>query len=240
MSRGPAPRRYAVIPARGGSKRLPRKNLIRFHGQPIITYPIRTALACGDLFQRVLVSTEDAEIARVAGSAGAEVFDRPAELATDDASELDACLDLLDRLAAQGEPDPDAFCVIYPTAALITPEDLRRSAERLGPGIDVVMGVSGYPIHPYKAMTPDESGYLRPLFPEEAQWRTQHYPRTWASNGTLYWLDTAAFRRQRTYYASHLIGYEVPPERAVDIDTQEDLQRAERLYPATRGTDPSA
>ena len=111
-------KRYlAIIPARGGSKRLPRKNIARVDGQPVITYPISSALQSG-LFYSIVVSTEDVEIAEISRRAGATVIARPAALATDEAHEFAACAHALDTLAEE-HADPFAFCIIYPTAALL-------------------------------------------------------------------------------------------------------------------------
>lgn len=220
----------AILPARGGSKRIPRKNIHPFLGRPMISWPVETARQSG-LFDRIVVSTEDEEISRIAREAGAEPIARPPEMATDTAHELEACLQVLDALNARGEPDPDAFCVIYPTAVLIAPEDLAGGRALLDgpPEADVVFGVSGYPIHPYKALVKNEAGYLAPMFPVETKMRSQFYPHVTASNGTFYWLRTEAFRRLRAYYVERLAGYEIPAERAVDIDMPEDLARAEMI-----------
>ena len=104
----------AVIPARGGSKRLPRKNIVDFFGKPIIAYTIEAALGSG-CFSRVLVSTEDSEISDIAIQHGAEVADRPADLAGDSATVVDVCVDILNREAAAGK-EYDVLCCLYPAA----------------------------------------------------------------------------------------------------------------------------
>ena len=222
----------AIIPARGGSKRLPRKNILPLAGQPIISYPIQTALDSG-LFSKVIVSTEDVEISNLAKEFGAEVITRPDALSTDEAHELDACLHVLDTLKTD-DSEPEAFCVLYPTAAFLIPDDLIKSLDKLEkePVADVVMGVTGYPIHPYKTLLEGEDDYLSLLFPVEAKMRSQFYPKALASCGTFYWLRTESFRALRTYYPEKLRGYEIPPERAIDIDTQEDFLIAEKLKSA--------
>lgn len=223
-------RRYlAIIPARGGSKRLPRKNIALVDGRPLIGYPISVALKSG-LFSSIVVSTEDDEIAEISRRAGAAVIARPAALATDEAHELEACAHVLDKLAEK-EADPTAFCIIYPTAAFIFPDDLIQSAALLDgpPEADVVMAVAGYPIHPYKALKASPSGYLEAMFPAEAKLRSQFYPKLVASCGAFYWMRSAHFRKDPNYYAHRLVGYELAPERAIDIDTPADLAWAEKL-----------
>jgi len=222
-------RYLAIIPARGGSKRLPRKNIAPLDGRPLIFYPIAAALQSG-LFHAVVVSTEDAEIAAVARRAGAAVIARPPELATDEIHEFAACTHVLDTLAEK-DSDPFAFCIIYPTAAFFLPDDLVRSCRMLEgpPEADVVMAVTGYPIHPYKAMKESESGYLELMFPVEARQRSQSYPELVASCGAFYWLRTAQFRKDPSYFPRRLVGYELAPDRAVDIDTPDDLAWAEKV-----------
>lgn len=218
----------AVIPARGGSKRLPRKNVLDLGGRPVIHYPITTALA-SRLFRRVIVSTEDHEIAAIAQAEGAEVLARPFEHATDTATVVDVCLHTLQVLAAEGLK-PSAFCCIYATAAFLDPIDLTASLALLNehPQADVVMGVSGYPIHPFKALR-SVDGYLVPEFPDQVAAKSQNYPHLVASNGTFYWGRSGSFVANRTFYPRRLKGYALPSDRAVDLDTPEDLEWARRL-----------
>lgn len=223
-------KRYlAIIPARGGSKRLPHKNIALVGGQPLIAYPISSALKSG-LFYSVVVSTEDDEIAEISRRAGATVIARPAALATDEAHEFGACAHVLDELAEE-HTDPLAFCIIYPTAVFVLPDDLVQSASMLDgtPEADVVMAVARYPIHPYKALKASPSGYLELMFPTEAKRRSQFYPEMVGSCGTFYWMRVAHFRKDQNYYPRRLVGYELAPDRAIDIDTPADLAWAEKL-----------
>lgn len=213
-----------IIPARGGSKRIPRKNIVDVHGRPLISYAIATALKSG-AFSAVYVSTEDTEIEAVVRAAGATPLQRPGALA-DDVTGVDAvCLDALDRLETNGTL-PEAFCCLYATAALLTIDDIHASGRLLesDPRAATVMGVSGYPLHPYKALI-RESQYLQPLFPEMVMRNTQDYPEVWASNGTIYWARIDDYRRSRSFYSDACLAYVVPPERAIDVDTPDDLER---------------
>lgn len=225
MSAGAA---VAIIPARGGSKRLPRKNVAELGGRPVIHHPIETALASG-LFQRVIVSTEDEEIGAVARAGGAEVMARPGEFATDAATVVQVCLHTLETLAQDGVR-PAAFCCIYATAAFLEPDDLTAAYALLDepPAADVVMGVSGFPIHPYKALR-ESDGYLVPEFPQQVGEKSQTYPHFVASNGTFYWGRPDVFTTAPTFYPERLKGHALPPERAIDLDTPEDLEWARRL-----------
>lgn len=226
--------RVAIIPARGGSKRLLRKNVLPLAGKPMIAHPIQTAME-SKLFSKVYVSTEDAEITAVARECGAEVIDRPDDLAGDIPGVDDVLLHVLDTLDERGQL-PEEFCCIYATAALLVAQDLIESCRLLEqePVADYVMGVSAFDIHPFKAMEPRQDDFLVPLWPKENLQRSQEYPKYLASNGTLYWARTEAFRKNRMFYGDKLRGYEVPAERAIDIDTPDDYERA-KVYMQASG-----
>lgn len=216
----------AIIPARGGSKRIPRKNIVDMNGLPMLAYPVKTALDSG-VFSRVIVSTEDEEIKEIARKHGAEVVDRPPELATDQAFETEVYKQVLGTLDQQ----PEFFCGIYPTAILLEPEDFKKSFTLFNeePQSDVIMSVSRYPIHPFKALESSADGYLSMVHPKECLMRSQTYPHYVASNGTFYWFRTAAFLKDPSYYTKRLRGYELPASRAVDIDEPDDLDMARAM-----------
>jgi pseudaminic acid cytidylyltransferase len=220
--------RIAIIPARGGSKRVPRKNMLDVGGRPMVTYPIHCALQ-SELFDEVYVSTEDDEIAEIARLAKASVIDRPADIAQDRSTVVEVCTHALDTLDAR-DVSVELFCCIYATAIFITPEDLRASLSMLSeePEADVVMGVSEFAINPVKALKRD-GVFWSHMWPEFTNMKSQLHPHLVASNGTLYWARTTPFRTQATFYADRLKCYELPDERAVDIDTEVDLARARRL-----------
>ena len=215
----------AIIPARGGSKRLPRKNALPILGRPILSYPVRTALESG-LFEQVIVSTEDHEIARIGGAEGARVMERPEDLASDSSTVVEVCLHVLDSLERENSL-PTHFCCIYATALLIQPEDLRKSYGLLKekPECDFVMGVSEYGLQPVQALI-EKDNFLAYMWPEYKGLKSQDYPRLLCSNGTLYWANTAVFKSTRSFYAKRLRGHLIPQGRAVDIDTQEDYEIA--------------
>lgn len=218
----------AIIPARGGSKRLPRKNVADFGGKPMLAHPIAAARESG-IFRRIIVSTEDREIADIAVRYGAEVLHRPSRLADDTSGVTDVCLHSVQELRNGGD-EFDEFCCIYATAALVIPDDLIVSYAllRTAPEPDMVMGVCGYPIHPFKALT-KHGHFLRPMWPEENAKKSQEFPEAVASNGTIYWGRTESFLRQQTFYPERLVAYHMPHDRAVDLDTEEDLDRARML-----------
>jgi len=191
----------------------------------MIAHSIETAHESG-LFSNVFVSTEDLEIAEISKRFGAEIIERPDNLAGDIPGVDDVLLHALDILEQAGKL-PEFFCCLYATAALLVPDDLVQSRYLMDQPTeaDFVMGVSAFDIHPFKAMDVNEDSFLAPLWPKENMERSQTYPRYLASNGTLYWARTDAFRELGTFYGSRLRGYEVPPSRAVDLDTPEDYLR---------------
>jgi pseudaminic acid cytidylyltransferase len=220
--------RLAIIPARGGSKRLPRKNVLPVLGRPMIEYPITAALR-SDLFDEVIVSTEDKEIAGVAESAGARVMDRPMELATDKSTVTEVCLYVLDELEKIGKK-PKKFCCIYATAIFLRPQDLIESYNLLmkDPPCEAVMGVSEYNLHPVQALV-EKHGFLEWMWPEYEDLKSQLYPHLVCSSGSIYWNVTDTFKEKKTFYVKRLKGYEIPRGRAVDIDTEEDYRVAKAL-----------
>lgn len=215
----------ALIPARGGSKRLPRKNVIDFLGRPIIAYTIDAALESG-CFGRVVVSTEDDQIARVAARCGAEIDRRPAQLAEDHIGLVQVCLNFLDREAVVGR-DCNILACLYATAALRNAQDIRETVELVRSGrCQFAMAVTPYLQYPHQALQFAEGGRLTPMWPDLVTKRGSDLPALRAGNGTTYVVSVADFRRHRTFYGPGLHGYEMPFERSVDIDTQSDLDYA--------------
>lgn len=218
----------AVIPARAGSKRLPRKNVIDFFGKPIITYTIEAALATG-LFERVVVSTEDEEIAKVSETFGAEVSVRPPELTTDTARVLDVCLHVLDVEKSRGR-NYDILCCLYATAPLRTAEDIKRTVELVRSGqCDFAVAVSEFHFPPHQALIINEFGNLVPMWPDLANKQSQDMPTMVSDNGSTYAVSVPALRREKTFFGRRLKGYVMPRARSVDVDLVEDLEIA-RLY----------
>jgi pseudaminic acid cytidylyltransferase len=215
----------AIIPARGGSKRLPRKNIVDFLGRPIIAYTIDAAYESG-CFERVVVSTEDDEIAGVAQRCGAAVEPRPTNLATDMTGVVDVCLDVLEREAARGRRWPIMGC-LYPTAPLRSAADIRATVALLRPGIcEFAMGVTSYDLQPHLALKLAPDGGLAPMWPDLIDCRASDLPPLRISNGTTYAVLAEAFCRARTFYGPGLRGYDMPRKRSIDIDTSDDLDFA--------------
>jgi pseudaminic acid cytidylyltransferase len=222
----------AVIPARGGSKRIPRKNIRPFAGKPVIAYSIAAARDCG-LFDRIIVSTDDEEIASVARAWGAETpFIRPAELADDHSGTNAVAAHAVAWLADRGKP-PSTACCIYATAPFITPAYLRRGYEVLsctGKSFIFCATTFAFPIQRALRILPD--GGVAPFFPEWIECRSQDLEASYHDAGQFYWGRAEAFRDGLPMFASHSAALVLPRYRVQDIDTLEDWDEAERQYAA--------
>jgi pseudaminic acid cytidylyltransferase len=218
----------AVIPARGGSKRIPRKNIKPFGGKPMIAYAIQAARDSG-LFEHVVVSTDDDEIAEVAQAHGASVpFRRPAHLADDQTVTVPVIAHAAQWFVDQGHA-VDAVCCIYPCVPLLRAADLQGAyamfKER---GADYVYPVVGFHSSPWRAMTKPDNGPMQFVYPEYELTRTQDLPKCYFDAGQFYWGKTASWTSGlRMHSNGH--GYEVEGHRIVDIDTHEDWARAELI-----------
>jgi len=221
----------AIIPARGGSKRIPRKNLLPFDGVPMIVRSIRTALDSG-LFEQVVVSTDDAEIADVARAHGAQVpFLRPADLADDFTGTAAVIVHALQQL-----PAFDYACCVYATAPLLQARYLHQGLELLEQHPDRSFAFSvcsfGFPVQ--RALTLDGQGALSPLYPEFRNTRSQDLPEAFQDAGQFYWGRSEAWLRGEVLYSPASLPVILPRHLVQDIDTLEDWKRAEYLYAALK------
>lgn len=220
----------ALIPARGGSKGLPRKNVLPFCGKPLITHTIEAAAGAAAI-DRIVVTTDDSEIAEVARNAGAEVpFIRPPELATDVAGSREVVLHALAWLEAEGEADLETFCLLQPTSPLRTAADIDAAhGVFLQRGADAVISVTPY-AHPVQWAVALEAGGL--LLPRDTPnpSRRQDEESYYRPNGALYLYRTEFFREKSGGYGKRTFGYPMTPERSVDIDTRMDFVVAEAVY----------
>ncbi len=221
---------YCVIPARGGSKRIPRKNIRDFLGVPIIGRVITTALGSG-IFDRVIVTTEDQEIADVAKSFGAEVpFLRPLDLADD----ITPTIPVIRQSILANKLDCNAHnivCCLYPTAVLATKKDLISSLEifQKSNGNKILMALTRYQHPIQRAFSINTFGEFLPVNESAIISRTQDLETNWHDAGQFYfgttktWMEGVGFPRP-------FLGYDFPPSRVQDVDSLEDWQRAEQIY----------
>ncbi len=219
----------AVITARGGSKRIPRKNIKNFLGKPIIQYSIEAALDSG-VFDTVMVSTEDDEIAQVAKDAGAEIpFLRSKETADDHSTTADVLLEVLSAYEAR-DIHYDAICCIYPTAPFVTPEALQTAMQTLAEGsADTVMPVVQFSFPPRRALLLRD-GELTAHYPEDQLKRSQDLEPEYHDCGQFYCLRTESFLKEKRIVMTHTAPFLQDEQNVQDIDTERDWEIAELKY----------
>jgi N-acylneuraminate cytidylyltransferase len=222
----------AVIPARGGSQRIPRKNIRDFCGQPIIAYSIEAALDSG-LFDRVMVSTDDEEIAAVARAFGAEApFIRPASLADDHTGTSAVVRHAIAWQQEQGKP-VDYACCIYATAPFIQVRYLREGFEKLvASGRSYVFSVTSFAFPIQRAIRLNPLGEVEALFPEHVFSRSQDLEEAYHDAGQFYWGRAQAFLEEVVAFSPASLPVILPRHLVQDIDTLEDWRRAELMYQA--------
>lgn len=224
--------RIAVIPARGGSKRIPRKNIRPFRGKPIIAWSIEAARSCA-LFDRVIVSTDDVEIADVARHHGAEVpFVRPAELSNDHAGTIEVIAHAVGWAIDQGWA-LDAACCIYPTAPFIQVGDMAQGLQAIDSGEwSYAFPVTDFPAPIFRAFRRLPEGGVEMFFPEHFTTRSQDLPVALHDAGQFYWGRSDAWLRGARFFDRHSFPVMLPRWRVHDIDTPEDWTRAELVHTA--------
>lgn len=222
--------KLAIIPARGGSKRIPRKNIVDFHGRPILAHVLEMAKRSGQ-FDRIHVSTEDAEIARVAAEEGAPPdFLRDPSLADDHTPLLPVLRWVTERYAEQGE-QIESVCLLMATAVLVSADDLAaayRFYDRHG-GTRAVMAVADFPCPVEWALRLDRDGALTPVQPGFASIRSQDLPKAYYDSGTFILFPRSALDAM-SIDAIAPLAFPIARWKAVDIDGAEDLEMAARLF----------
>lgn len=221
----------AIIPARGGSKRIPRKNIKPFFGKPMIAYSIEAAQESG-VFDRIIVSTDDAEIADVARQFGAETpFVRPAELSDDHATTVEVIRHAVQFCLDGGLPVEYACC-IYATAPMLQPEFIQQGLASLQaePGADYAFPVTAFPFVIQRALRLDDEGRVAAFYPEYRNTRSQDLEEAFHDAGQFYWGRTEAWLARRTVFAERSLSLILPRYLVQDIDTEEDWQMAELQY----------
>jgi pseudaminic acid cytidylyltransferase len=220
----------AVIPARGGSKRIPRKNIRPFCGKPIIAYSIEAAKKCG-LFDRVIVSTDDNEISEVARDCGAEVpFKRPAELADDFTGTEPVIRHAISELMSQGN-SPRYVCCIYATAPFVSALDIQRGWRiLLETGADYAFSVTNFASPIQRAIKITPGGRVAMFQPENYEIRSQDLEQAYHDAGQFYWGRADAFLDELSLFSDHAAPVLLPRYQAQDIDTPEDWDIAELMF----------
>lgn len=222
--------RIAIIPARGGSKRIPRKNIKPFAGLPIMAHSIKAAQESG-LFDRIIVTTDDEEIAEVARTYGAEVpFIRPKELSDDHTATIPVIAHAIQTLQKEGS-QIDAACCIYATAPFVRAEDIKHAYEALirhQKSYAFPVTTFAFPI--FRGVKRDGEGNIEMFWPEHFAIRSQDLPEAYHDVGQFYWGKPEAWLRGTPIFSDAATTIVLPRHLVQDIDTPEDWVRAELMY----------
>ena len=223
-----------IIPARGGSKRIPGKNIKPFCGRPMLAYSVQAAQQSG-CFERIVVSTDNDEIAAVARQCGAEVpFVRPAALADDHTGTTAVVKHALQWLAERGHR-AEAACCLYATAPFAQATDLKRGRDLLYSGTyDYAFSVTTFAFPIQRALRQQADGTVSMFEPHNFAVRSQDLEEAWHDAGQFYWGTAAAWLAEKPVFNSRARGVVLPRHRVQDIDTLEDWERAEWLFKAMR------
>lgn len=226
----------AIITARGGSKRIPKKNIRDFCGKPIIAYSIEAALSSG-IFDEVMVSTDSMEIADIAKKYGAAVpFLRSERTSSDMAGSEEVLVEVLDKYSEQGKIF-DCFCCIYPTAPFITVDKLLESYNLLkDKDVHNVVPMVAFSFPPQRGMKIKSDGLVEPIDEKGLNSRSQDLPTIYHDAGQFYWIKTKEFMVNYEILGKHTKPYIVPETEVQDIDNETDWQLAEMKYRYMKGT----
>lgn len=224
--------RVAIIPARGGSKRIPRKNVKLFCGKPMIAWSIEAAKLSG-CFDKIYVSTDDAEIADVAKAWGANVpFMRPAELSDDFTGTLPVIRHAVEWLSKHEMPVNYACC-LYATAPFVSPGDLRKGWDAIQQqACSYSFSVTSYAFPIQRAIRITGNGRVAMFSPENFNTRSQDLEEAWHDAGQFYWGTAQAWQDEKMMFAEDSVPIKLPRHRVQDIDTPEDWARAEWMFKA--------
>ena len=222
-----------LIPARGGSQRIPRKNIREFCGLPMITRAIQTAISAG-LFQRIVVSTDDDEIAAIAIAGGAEVpFRRPIELAENKVTTIQVVAHAIAEMDNSKIP-LDRVCCLYPCTPLLTATDLVAGLECLiRSGSHFSFPIAEHPSPIQRALERLDSGNVNPIFPVNESMPSQNFPVGWYDAGQFYWGHWQSWLNEASVH-SNAAGHPIPRWRAIDIDNEKDWEFAELVFMALK------
>jgi len=220
----------AIIPARGGSQRIPRKNIKLFHGKPMIAWPIQAALD-SECFDQVLVSTDDEEIASIARDCGAHTpFVRPAELSDHHSTTGAVMQHAVQWLQDQGA-DVSAVCCLYATAPFVQAQDISDALTLLqSQALDYVFSATGYSFPIQRAFQLNAQGRVQMFQPEHLLTRSQDLPEAFHDAAQFYWGTAQAWLHQKPVFSSQSAPLILPSHRVQDIDTPQDWLRAEQLF----------
>ena len=218
-----------IIPARGGSKRIPRKNIKPFMGKPIIAYSIEAALNCG-VFDEVMVSTDDEEIAGVARQFGASVpFLRSVETSNDYATTVDVLLEVVNKYKEQGKVF-NTICCLYSTAPFVTSERLKEASSQISDAVDACFTIVQYSYPIQRSLRINEDNCVEMKFPEHLKSRTQDLEKVYHDAGQFYFVKTDSLVNEKTVWCKRTAPLILSELEVQDLDTLTDWQLAEMKY----------
>lgn len=218
-----------IIPARGGSKRIPRKNIKLFMGKPIMTYSIETALN-SSIFDEVMVSTDDEEFAEVARQHGASVpFLRSDVTANDYATTVDVLLEVIEKYEQRGMAF-DSICCLYSTAPFVTPDRLKEAYSKLSDKVDACFTMVEYSYPIQRSLRINEAGQVEMKYPEYLKSRTQDLEKVYHDAGQFYFVKTNTLIEEKTVWCKHTAPLVISELEVQDLDTLTDWQLAEMKY----------
>jgi N-acylneuraminate cytidylyltransferase len=224
----------AIIPARGGSKRIPRKNIKNFHGKPLIAYSIEAAIT-SQCFERIIVSTDDLEIAEVSRKYGAEVpFIRPKDISNDFATTLDVMQHAL-TWCKEAEMEIENVCCIYATAPFLQPEYIKQGLDSLlTHDVSYTFSVTSFPFPIQRAIKLDSNNKVNMFQPEHLNTRSQDLEEAYHDAGQFYWGKCEAYMKGEVIFSEMSKAIIIPRNLTQDIDTEEDWKFAELLFFANK------
>ena len=220
-----------IIPARGGSTRVPRKNIRQVGGVPLIAHTIQ-ATSEASVIDDFVVSTDDDEIATISEEYGATICQRPSELAEDESPMGPVITHTLEMYKGNF----DVVCLLQPTVPLRLAADIDQAVDRLltTADVDSVVSITSPMDPPHWAITETSDGYLQEAFEPEVLWgeikRSQDLPETWVPNGAIFTATTEAWEKYESFYTPQTAGYEMPPKRSIDIDEPWELELVRALF----------
>ena len=222
------PKTVAIIPARGGSKGIPEKNIKPLFGKPLVAWTIEHAKK-SECFNKIIVTTEDEEIAGISRKYGAEIIKRPKELAKDESPTIDAIFHVLEVLRTDNY-NPNIIVLLQPTSPLRNVNDIEKALKLfLERDCESVVSVCEMEHPPYWSFTV-EGGYLNPLFENDyLKIRRQDLPKTYIPNGAIYVSMPQMLYKYKSFYCEKTIPFVMPAERSIDIDNEIDFMLAELL-----------
>jgi pseudaminic acid cytidylyltransferase len=220
----------AIIPARGGSKRIPKKNIQKMKGLPIIAWTIRSVIKSG-IFDRVIVSTDSNQIANISKKYKAETpFTRPKNLSSD-YTVTSAVIKHAIKWLEANNCNPENICCIYPTSASISSKDLKKGLKKLKSNkFNYVFSVQKNNNNIFRSFKKDNKGNLKMIFPQNYKKRTQDLGSVYNDAGQFYWAKTKTWLKQKKIFEGRSSIIEIPRSRSIDIDTLEDWKLAEKIY----------